>query len=169
GSRWRNVLVVALGMLILDVTPTQAQQIERPQTITRHNDWKHLTLEQRQALLPLKKNWHRLDTFHREKWIELAHRFPGMSPTEQTRMQERMLNWAALSPEQRRLAREHYRRAKKRQVEKSLQWEQYQQLSEEEKKELATRPAQAKSGIQTELPHTSSSLDTVPATATDMD
>jgi len=104
---------------------------------TGKGDWKSLSPAQRTALAPLEKDWNRLDDFRKEKWIELANRFTTMAPPEQARMQERMRDWVELSPEQRRLARENYKRVQKAKVEKAQQWEQYQQLPEEKKKELA--------------------------------
>ncbi|WP_293776852.1 DUF3106 domain-containing protein [uncultured Oxalicibacterium sp.] len=110
--------------------------VQAPKTTTK-NDWKNLSSTQRTALAPLEKDWSRLDDFRREKWIELANRFSTMTPSDQARMQERMRDWVELSPEQRRLARENYKRVQKLKVEKARQWEEYQQLSEEKKKELA--------------------------------
>ena len=61
-----------------------------------------------------------------------------MTPPEQERMQERMRDWVKLTPDQRRLARENYNRAKKLNAEqKARQWEEYQQLPDEKKKQLA--------------------------------
>lgn len=53
-------------------------------------------------------------------------------------MHERMRDWAKLTPEQRRVARESYSRAKRLEPDqKTAQWEEYQQLSDEQKKKLA--------------------------------
>ncbi len=109
------------------------------------SDWNKLTPAQRSALAPLAGDWNRLDTFRKEKWLELADRFATMSETDQARMQKRMQEWVRLSPEQRRIARENYTRVKKLQAkQKSRQWEQYQQLPEEKKKELAARASSKK-------------------------
>ncbi|MDQ7968485.1 MAG: DUF3106 domain-containing protein [Oxalicibacterium faecigallinarum] len=118
-------------------SPVAKSASSKPGKATAKNDWKSLSPVQRTALAPLEKDWNRLDDFRKEKWIELANRFTTMTPTEQSRMQERMRDWVALSPEERRLARENYKRVQKAKVEKGQQWEQYQQLPEEKKKELA--------------------------------
>lgn len=100
---------------------------------------------QRSALAPLANDWKSLDSFRRKKWLELADRYAAMSPTEQERMQKRMQKWVSLSPEQRRIARKNYTRVKKLHAEKkSEQWEQYQQLPEEKKRELASSHAPAR-------------------------
>lgn len=102
------------------------------------SDWNKLTPAQRQALAPLAADWNKLDSFRKEKWLELANKFATMQPADQARMQERMRDWMKLSPEQRRIARESYTRVKKLDAEKkSRQWEQYQQLPDEKKRELA--------------------------------
>ncbi len=100
--------------------------------------WSELSLEQRQALAPLANEWNMLDAIRKKKWLEIASKYPKMHPDEQSRMQTRMRDWATLSPEQRRIARESYARAKKLDSEqKSAKWQQYQNLSEDEKKKLA--------------------------------
>lgn len=118
----------------------------RPVTKTStKSEWYKLTPMQQVALAPLATDWSRLDTFQKEKWLELANRFSTMSAAEQARMQERMRDWVKLSPEQRNLARESYARVKKLDAErKSRQWEQYQQLPAEKKKELAATVAPKK-------------------------
>jgi len=151
-----SLLAAVLGVTGIAAVPSALAQTGKnaKPAATSSTDWKNLTPVQRQILQPLQKDWHRLDTFRREKWLELANRFATMSPADQARMQERMRDWAALSPEQRKLAREHYQRVKKLNVEKNRRWEQYQQLPEERKKELAdsaptkkrlTNPPRAKS------------------------
>lgn len=109
---------------------------------SKSSSWNKLTPAQREALAPLANDWNQLDGFRKKKWLELADRYAAMSPTEQERMQKRMQAWVRLSPEQRRIARENYARVKKLHAkQKSEQWEQYQQLPEEKKKELAASPA----------------------------
>ncbi len=61
-----------------------------------------------------------------------------MSPAEQQRVQKRMNEWMKLTPQQRRVARDSFTRAKKLgHDQKSARWEQYQQLPPEQKEELA--------------------------------
>ena len=68
--------------------------------------WLELTLAQRQALAPLADDWERLDLQTKKKWVEIANRYPKMNPDEQERSQQRMREWAMLTPEQRRVARD---------------------------------------------------------------
>jgi hypothetical protein len=107
--------------------------------------WAELTAEQQQALSPLAGEWDKLDSFRKKKWLEIGSRYAKMKPEEQQRMQERMREWVTLTPEQRRIARESYTRAKKLDPNKKQEhWQQYQQLPEEQKKKLAEVAASKK-------------------------
>ena len=80
-----------------------------------------------------------MDGVRKQKWLQLANRFAAMKPEEQQRVQERMREWAKLTPEQRELARETYNAhpQDRRRTKKTATWESYQQLPEEQKKKLA--------------------------------
>lgn len=107
--------------------------------------WSELSPAQQQALAPLANEWDKLDSLRKNKWLAIGNRYATMKPAEQQRMQERMHDWVKLTPEQRRIARESYARAKKLNPDqKSAQWEQYQQLPEEQKKKLAADAASKK-------------------------
>lgn len=107
--------------------------------------WRELTPAQQQALSPLAGEWDHLDGFRKNKWLAIGNKFPSMKPDEQQRVQERMRDWVKLTPEERRTARANYASARKLGSEqKNEQWEKYQQLPEEQKKELAEGPASRK-------------------------
>lgn len=123
--------------------------------------WTELSLAQQNALAPLAGEWGKMDALRKKKWLEIGNKFVRMAPEEQQRVQERMREWIKLTPEQRWVARENYTRANKIDPDqKSAQWQQYQLLSDEQKKKLAARtgvkkqisnlppPTQAKSSIQ---------------------
>jgi hypothetical protein len=100
--------------------------------------WTDLNPQQQLALAPLATDWDKLDGARKKKWLELTKRYANLSPDQQARMQERMRDWATLTPDQRRVARESYSRTKKLEPDqKTAQWEEYQQLSDEQKKKLA--------------------------------
>jgi hypothetical protein len=116
----------------------------KPQTAARPL-WTELTPAQQQALAPLATEWDKLDGLRKTKWLAIGNKYASMSPDEQQRVQERMRDWVKLTPEQRRVARESYARAKKlNRDQKSAQWQQYQQLPEEQKKKLAADSASKK-------------------------
>ena len=70
--------------------------------------WNELSPKQQTVLAPLAPDWESLDTTRRKKWVTIANRYPKMQPDEQARLQRRMQEWAALTPAQRRVARENY-------------------------------------------------------------
>lgn len=122
----------------VDPKSAPAQLVSRPW-------WSELTDAQRVALSPLAAEWNNMELFRKKKWLEIGNRFTTMKPEEQQRMQERMRDWAKLTPDQRRVAREIYSRTNKLDPDqKSAQWLDYQQLPEEEKKKLAADTAAKK-------------------------
>jgi hypothetical protein len=104
--------------------------------------WRSLTPAQQLALQPLQAEWDQMDGLRKQKWLQLANRFTSMKPEEQQRVQERVREWAKLTPAQRELARETYARARKiAPDQKTASWESYQQLPDEQKKKLAASAA----------------------------
>ncbi|GGY32532.1 DUF3106 domain-containing protein [Pseudoduganella albidiflava] len=100
--------------------------------------WQDLTPAQQEALAPLKSGWDDLGPVRKQKWLEIAGRYASMKPTEKKRMLERMRAWTEMSPEERKAVRENYARAQRAVGgKKAAQWEEYLQLSDEEKRKLA--------------------------------
>jgi hypothetical protein len=117
----------------------------KSQTAAVHPLWSELTPQQQQALAPLAQEWDKLDSFRKNKWLAIGNKFASMKPEEQQRVHVRMRDWVKLTPEQRRIARESYARAKKLPPEqKSEQWQRYQELPEEQRKKLAADAASKK-------------------------
>lgn len=120
--------------------------------------WTELTPAQQQVLAPLAAEWNGLDDIRKKKWLEIAARYAQMGPEEQQRLQARMREWTQLTPEQRRLARESYARAKKLDAgQKSAKWEKYQSLPDEEKQKLAAKAEKKKNVVN--LPRARVELD----------
>ena len=69
-----------------------------------------LTAEQQQIARAAQERLGQPRQPQRRNWISLAKRYPKMKPEEQQRVQRRMQSWAKLTPEQRKQARENYRR-----------------------------------------------------------
>ena len=91
-----------------------------------------------------------LATENKRKWLGIAKRYPKMAPQEQERVQKRMHDWARLTPEQRRVARESYKNIAKAPPEKRVnlrqQWAEYQALPQAERQSLVppAKPAPKK-------------------------
>ena len=103
--------------------------------------WRDLSSAQQVALAPLAPEWDRMEGARKRRWIEVSARFASMAPAEQQRVQERMRQWMKLTPKQRELARENFSKTNKlAQGDKAANWENYKQLSAEQKRKLASKP-----------------------------
>jgi hypothetical protein len=104
-----------------------------------------LTGEQKRILAPLSPEWDKMEGFRRKKWIGIAQRYSSLSADEQARMQRRMTDWAKLTPDERKHAREQYKSLLKASPEKKeavkLKWQEYKELPESEKTRLKAEAA----------------------------
>ncbi len=148
---WITVTSLVLASQVLAQTPavatTQTAKAEQKAPATLEKPlWAELSAAQKLALSPLQHEWDGMPGLRKKKWLEIAQRYATLKPEEQARMQERMREWVKLTPEQRMAARENYAKTHKLNAEqKSVQWQQYQQLSDEEKKRLADEHNKKKS------------------------
>jgi hypothetical protein len=103
--------------------------------------WAQLSSQQQEVLAPLAKEFDTLTTFQRKKWVLIARRYPTMKPEAQQRLQTQMRTWAGLSQQERRIARENFKKINTLPPDKKLtvrqKWEEYQRLPESEKRKLA--------------------------------
>jgi hypothetical protein len=90
------------------------------------------------ALKPLQSDWNNLSDQQKRKWLSISANFPRMAVGEQTKLHERMAQWAALSPRQREVARLNYGEVQKLSPQqKNEKWEAYQALTPTDKQKLA--------------------------------
>lgn len=102
--------------------------------------WTALTPAQQQVLAPLQRDWQSIDVNRRQKWLEVARRFDSMPPDERNRVQERMVEWARLTPAERTQARLQFQEARQLPAqERNAKWQAYQALPESERRTLAQR------------------------------
>ena len=159
---WLTLVVAGLASPHVGAQPKASPQIGTPVPAAEQGArWQELNPGQRAALRPLEHSWPGIDANQKQKWLEIATRFPTLQPDEKTRIQARMTEWARLSAEQRREARVNYQQAK--QVaprDRRSQWEAYQSLPPEEKNKLAARavPPAAGRGVIGERPDRSDRL-----------
>lgn len=111
--------------------------------------WSQLTATQRDALAPLSGEWDRISAAGKKKWLQIGDQIALKSPEEKQRAQQRLRDWVKLTPEQRKVARANYALAKKKLApnEKMAQWQNYQQLTEAQRKELAAANGPAKNQV----------------------
>ena len=116
--------------------------------------WIELTTAQREALAPLSQDWERLDLQTKMKWVEIANRYPRMNPDEQARTQQRMREWALLTPDQRRVARDSFARIRQMNPEQRADLlRKYRELPAEKRQALVTQ-GQANKAIVVPKPPT---------------
>jgi len=127
------------------VIPTLAQAVDGARPLPKTLDkplWHDLSNAQQVALAPLEPEWDRMEGPRKRKWIEMSARFASMPASEQQRVHERMRQWMKLTPAQRELARENYSKTSRlAQGDKAANWENYKQLSADQKRQLANSPA----------------------------
>ena len=141
-----NAAVAGTSSLISSASNTTKTTPLAIGTITTKPLWIELSPQQKLALSSLSPEWDKMNETRKKKWLEIANKYPAMKPDEQARVQQRIREWVKLSPEQRMQARENFARTTQINPEqKSAQWQQYQQLSEDQKKQLANEASKKKS------------------------
>lgn len=102
--------------------------------------WRNLKANEQTALAPLEKQWAGLNGSQKRRWLALAQNFATLPEPEQQKLHSRMAEWASLSSQQRTQARLNYANTHRLGIEqKRAQWEAYQALSEQARRELAAK------------------------------
>lgn len=110
--------------------------------------WRDLKAAQQASLKPLEQDWSGIDTPRKQKWLQLAARFPKMSAPEQERVQARMADWAKLTPQDRGQTRLNFQEARQLpSQDRQARWDAYQALPAEQKRQLAARAAPASAPV----------------------
>jgi phage-related tail protein len=102
--------------------------------------WNQLNPQQKDILAPLANDWEKMDNIRRKKWLGIAEHYPAMKQDEQQRMQDRMREWADLTPGQRAKVRSAYKDfsqlpPEQKQVVKQ-KWEAYSNLPMEQQQRV---------------------------------
>ncbi|WP_235505863.1 DUF3106 domain-containing protein [Variovorax sp. Root411] len=175
---WAGALAVAaFGLTLANAQPHTEAAIKGPApgssasatspkaVSTTKPLWNELTAEQQQALKPLSVHWNTLNVGQKRKWLALSRNYASMSTEDQSTLHSRMIEWAALSNQQRAQARLNFAEVKRISPdERKVKWEQYQALSEEEKRKLAERaPPKPRGAAIPVRPVSSQKLVPVPA------
>jgi hypothetical protein len=128
--------------------------------------WSDLNAEQKNILQPLQNLWPSLEENRKRKWLAIAKNFPTLNPQAQATAQERMRQWAAMTPAQRYQARLHFAQAQQlSNDEKLAKWEAYQALNEDEKNKLSqSKPAWSKGAAMVARPVSPEKLTATPVT-----
>ena len=110
--------------------------------------WRDLKPGQQTVLKPLEREWPSIGPVHKQKWIELSGGFALRPAADQARIQERMTEWARLTPQERSQARLNFQEAKQLPPQdRKARWDAYQALPPEKKEQLAARAAPGASSV----------------------
>jgi hypothetical protein len=102
--------------------------------------WIELSAAHRKVLAPLSNDWNGLDARSKERWLDVAGRYPKMAPDEQQRANQRMGEWSHMTVAQRTQARMNFQETRTlSKEEREARWKAYQALPEEKKRELAAK------------------------------
>ena len=143
-------LVAAAGVGASAAVAAQAQVGAPPTTSAAAKPqaggprWTELSASHRKVLAPLSNDWDGLDARSKERWIDVAGRYPKMAPEEQQRANQRMGEWSRMTVAQRMQARTNFQETRTlSKEEREARWKAYQALPEEKKRELAAKRATA--------------------------
>ena len=143
GSLAAQILVSCAVLLTVNVgfaQTTPAVAAKTAPSLPGRPLWMDLTESQQQALAPLAQLWPTMTEPHKRKWLAVSQNFTQLTADEQSTVQGRMREWAALSPQQRAAARLNYADAQQLlQEDKKAKWAAYQALSPETKQKLAAQ------------------------------
>ena len=130
-------LVLLCGLLGLNALAQTAPPANAT-AVQPHSRWARLSAYERAALAPLAEQWGQISETQRSKWLTIARNFDQLSPAEQQVMQARMKEWVKLSPVQRNQARLNFNTLQNvSKDEKKTRWDEYQALTEDEKRKLS--------------------------------
>lgn len=131
-ARQARLIAACLGLVVLASAAVAAPD--------KGVAWSALTPAQQQVLAPLQRDWTSLEPNRRQKWLEVAARFPAMPADERQRVQARMAEWARLTPAERTQARLQFQEVRQLPAEeRHAKWQAYQALPESERQSLAQR------------------------------
>lgn len=135
-------LLASMFFLLVGYSIAQAQELEQKPIYTTialetSPRWSELNNAQKMALQPLQSLWPSLEPNRKRKWLAIAQNFANMSESSQALAQERMREWAALTPLQRSQARLSFAQLQQLSSDEKLaKWEAYQALNDEEKQKI---------------------------------
>jgi Protein of unknown function (DUF3106) len=133
-----SAALLALGLSLGPSAAAQSASGAAPAAIAGGPPWISLTPAQQSALAPLKRDWQGIDATRKQKWLEIAARFPTMPADERQRVQDRMTEWARMTPDERGRTRLQFQEA--RQIspqDRQARWDAYLALPAEERRALA--------------------------------
>ena len=109
--------------------------------------WQELSPQQQSILAPLAGKWNTFNARRKRTLLDVANRYPGMSPNDQLKVERRIQRWVKLTQKEHGMIRERAKTMKRLPPKKKQQlireWNLYSELPEEERKKLRTRKKRA--------------------------
>ena len=166
---WASFVVLATALSLPFAGHTQPKPAtgatKAVAPVSEGTPWASLTPSQKSALKPLEREWGSIDASRKVKWLEIANKFSAMPPAEQMRVQNRMEDWAKMTPKERGQARLNYKEAQQVPAqERKDRWEAYKALPPDQQKQLAARavPPARKAGADPSPESTGAKSNVVP-------
>lgn len=102
-----------------------------------HPAWDDLDEHQQAVLAPFAPEWNTWPMAERRSWLAFADRMQSLDEQQRRRARRRILEWANMSPEERRIARINHQRSQRHPPpERMREWEQYRSLTWSEREAL---------------------------------
>lgn len=99
--------------------------------------WEDLDETQQEILAPFAPEWNTWPIAEKRSWLAFADRMQQLPEAQRQRARRRILEWANMSPEERRIARLNHQNARRRPMpERVKEWERYQSFSYAERERL---------------------------------
>jgi Protein of unknown function (DUF3106) len=102
-ARLIAVLAFAVAAVSTAVAQPSADRLKTPKT-----PWTALAPNERRVLGPVQDEWDRMPGYQQQRLLSSARRYPSLQPIQKERFDARIRDWAAMTPEQRRAARETF-------------------------------------------------------------
>jgi hypothetical protein len=105
----RQVAQLILAALLALAAPLAgANDLRTPQT-----PWSSLSSEQRRILGPVAPDWERMPGYQQQRLMSAARQYPSLQPIQKERFDQRIRDWATMSSDQRKAARETFQGLRK--------------------------------------------------------
>ncbi len=102
-----------IAAVLLAFAANVAAQPAADRLKTPRTSFSALAPEERRILAPIEAEWNGLPGYQQQRLISSARRYPNLQPIQKERFDARIRGWAAMSPDERRKARETFQGLRK--------------------------------------------------------
>ena len=100
--------LILAALLALVATLASANDLRTPQT-----PWSSLSPEQKRILGPVASDWERMPGYQQQRLMSAARQYPSLQPIQKERFEQRIRDWATMTSDQRKAARETFQGLRK--------------------------------------------------------